>query len=84
VSGRTRLTVRVHAKRLEWDGSTLQLWVRRVLALDLDQLVAFGSLHRLSDRLSASRTEVGSGAAPAIGSRSELMSASTGTCARVA
>jgi uncharacterized protein len=32
VSGRTRLTVRVHPKarteRLEWDGSTLQLWVR--------------------------------------------------------
>ena len=32
VSGRTRLTVRVHARarseRLEWDGSTLQLWVR--------------------------------------------------------
>ena len=32
VSGRTRLTVRVHPRarteRLEWDGSTLQLWVR--------------------------------------------------------
>ena len=32
VSGRTRLTVRVHARarteRLEWDGSTLELWVR--------------------------------------------------------
>ena len=32
VSGRTRLTVHVHARarteRLEWDGSTLQLWVR--------------------------------------------------------
>jgi len=32
VSQRTRLTVRVHARarsqRLEWDGSTLQLWVR--------------------------------------------------------
>jgi uncharacterized protein YggU (UPF0235/DUF167 family) len=32
VSGRTRLAVRVHprarAERLEWDGSTLELWVR--------------------------------------------------------
>jgi uncharacterized protein YggU (UPF0235/DUF167 family) len=32
VSGRTRLTVRVHARarteRLEWDGSTLEIWVR--------------------------------------------------------
>jgi uncharacterized protein YggU (UPF0235/DUF167 family) len=32
VSGRTRLAVRVHTRarteRLEWDGSTLQLWVR--------------------------------------------------------
>jgi uncharacterized protein len=32
VSGRTRVTVRVHARarteRVEWDGSTLQLWVR--------------------------------------------------------
>ena len=32
MSGRTRLTVRVHPKarseRLEWDGSTLELWVR--------------------------------------------------------
>ena len=32
VIGPTRLTVRVHprarAERLEWDGSTLQLWVR--------------------------------------------------------
>jgi len=32
VSGRTRLTLRVHARarteRVEWDGSTLQLWVR--------------------------------------------------------
>ena len=32
VSGQTRLTVRVHARarieRLEWDGSTLELWVR--------------------------------------------------------
>ncbi len=32
MSGRTRLTVRVHPRarteRLEWDGSTLQLWVR--------------------------------------------------------
>jgi len=32
VSGRTRLTVRVHPRArtegLEWDGSTLQLWVR--------------------------------------------------------
>jgi len=32
VSGRTRVTVRVHARarteRLEWDGSTFQLWVR--------------------------------------------------------
>jgi uncharacterized protein len=32
VSGRTRLTVHVHPRarteRLEWDGSTLQLWVR--------------------------------------------------------
>jgi uncharacterized protein YggU (UPF0235/DUF167 family) len=32
VSGRTRVTVRVHARaraeRLEWDGSTLELWVR--------------------------------------------------------
>jgi hypothetical protein len=31
VSGRARLTVRVHARarteRLEWDGATLQLWV---------------------------------------------------------
>ena len=32
MSGRTRLAVRVHAKarteRLEWDGSTLELWAR--------------------------------------------------------
>jgi uncharacterized protein len=32
VSGRKRLAVRVHVKarteRLEWDGSTLELWVR--------------------------------------------------------
>jgi uncharacterized protein YggU (UPF0235/DUF167 family) len=32
VSARTRLAVRVHPRarteRLEWDGSTLQLWVR--------------------------------------------------------
>jgi uncharacterized protein YggU (UPF0235/DUF167 family) len=32
VSGRTRLTVRAHPKartmRLEWDGSTLEIWVR--------------------------------------------------------
>jgi uncharacterized protein YggU (UPF0235/DUF167 family) len=32
VSGRTRLAVRVHPRarteRLEWDGSTLELWVR--------------------------------------------------------
>ena len=32
MSGRTRVTVRVHSRarseRLEWDGSTLQLWVR--------------------------------------------------------
>lgn len=32
MSGRTRVTVRVHprarSERLEWDGSTLQLWVR--------------------------------------------------------
>ena len=32
MSGRTRVTVRVHARarteRLEWDGSTLHLWVR--------------------------------------------------------
>jgi uncharacterized protein (TIGR00251 family) len=32
VSGRTRLSVRVHPKartvRLEWDGSTLEIWVR--------------------------------------------------------
>ena len=32
MSGRTRITVRVHARarteRLEWDGSTLQLWIR--------------------------------------------------------
>jgi uncharacterized protein YggU (UPF0235/DUF167 family) len=32
VSGRTRVTVHVHPRarteRLEWDGSTLQLWVR--------------------------------------------------------
>ena len=32
MSGRTRLTVRVHPKartvRLEWDGSTLEIWVR--------------------------------------------------------
>ena len=32
MSGRARLTVRVHPRartaRLEWDGSTLQLWVR--------------------------------------------------------
>ena len=32
MSGRARLAVRVHARvrteRLEWDGSTLQLWVR--------------------------------------------------------
>ena len=32
MSGRSRLTVRVHPRarteRLEWDGSTLQLWVR--------------------------------------------------------
>jgi hypothetical protein len=52
-----RLTVRVHAReraeRLEWDGSTPQLRVSRILALDLDQLVACGSLPRLSDRLSA-------------------------------
>ena len=32
MNGRTRLTVRVHPKartvRLEWDGSTLEIWVR--------------------------------------------------------
>ena len=32
MSGRTRLSVRVHPKartvRLEWDGSTLEIWVR--------------------------------------------------------
>ena len=32
MSGRTRLTVRVHPNartvRLEWDGSTLEIWVR--------------------------------------------------------
>ena len=32
MSGRTRLTVRAHPKartmRLEWDGSTLEIWVR--------------------------------------------------------
>jgi hypothetical protein len=36
VSWRIRLTVRVHARarteRLEWDGSTLQLWVREPAA----------------------------------------------------
>ena len=34
-------------------------------------------------RANASRTDEGSGDAPTIGSRSELMSASTGTWARV-
>ena len=66
VSGRTRLTVRVHPRarteRLEWDGSTLQLWVREPPADGRANAAVIRAVARWAD-VAPSRVAIVSGAA---------------------
>jgi len=66
VSGRTRLTVRVHPRarteRLEWDGSTLQLWVREPPADGRANAAVIRAVARWAD-VAPSQVAIVSGAA---------------------
>jgi len=66
VSGRTRVTVRVHARarteRLEWDGSTLQVWVREPPADGRANAAVIRAVARWAD-VAPSRVAIVSGAA---------------------
>jgi uncharacterized protein len=66
VSGRMRLTVRVHARaraeRLEWDGSTLQLWVREPPADGRTNAAVIRAVARWAD-VAPSQVAIVSGAA---------------------
>ena len=66
VSGRARLTVHVHARarteRLEWDGSTLQLWVREPPADGRANAAAIRALARWAG-VAPSQVAIVSGAA---------------------
>ena len=66
VSGRTRLAVRVHARarteRLEWDGSTLQLWVREPPADGRANAAVIRAVARWAD-VAPSQVAIVSGAA---------------------
>ena len=66
VSGRTRVTVRVHprarAERLEWDGSTLQLWVREPPADGRANAAVIRAVARWAD-VAPSQVAIVSGAA---------------------
>jgi uncharacterized protein YggU (UPF0235/DUF167 family) len=66
VSGRTRLTLRVHTRarteRLAWDGSTLQLWVREPPADGRANAAVIRAVARWA-RVAPSRVAIVSGAA---------------------
>ena len=66
MSGRTRLTVRVHPRarteRLEWDGPTLQLWVREPPADGRANAAVIRAVARWAD-VAPSQVAIVSGAA---------------------